>query len=205
MAAQDVSPYAVLVFAGACEGLFVALKRARGRGWCARPLLPVLTVSLAIGFVGARLGAMLQHGWLQGGLVLYGGLATGAAACAVACRRAGLPALSVADLALPCAFLGAAFGRIGCFFGGCCYGKVFEFGLCYPPGSPAFRHQVADGLLSPGLDASLTTIPMPLLESVSLVVIFIAASAVWRRSRTPGTTLAVCGLAYSRITWAAHW
>ena len=59
----------------------------------------------------------------NGGLVFYGGLLAAVAACVVFLRRRRMPFLPVADAAALGIPLGLAFGRIGCTFAGCCYGK----------------------------------------------------------------------------------
>lgn len=59
----------------------------------------------------------------EGGLVFLGGLA-GALVCAVVfLRRKRLSFWRYADVMLPTVALGHAFGRLGCFGVGCCYGK----------------------------------------------------------------------------------
>lgn len=59
----------------------------------------------------------------EGGLVFYGGLilAIGVSLWYMQWHR--LPVWKVADLFSPLIALGLFFGRIGCFFAGCCYGK----------------------------------------------------------------------------------
>jgi phosphatidylglycerol:prolipoprotein diacylglycerol transferase len=54
-------------------------------------------------------------------------------------RRYDLPAWKVADLAGFCIPLGIGFGRLGCFFAGCCFGDVCDFpwAVSFPAGSPA--------------------------------------------------------------------
>lgn len=39
------------------------------------------------------------------------------------------------NMFLPIFALAQAIGRIGCFWGGCCYGTACDFGVSYPPGS----------------------------------------------------------------------
>ena len=68
----------------------------------------------------------------RGGLSLYGGLLSGAAAGYLCSRALGLPALLLADaggLAFPAAI---ALGRMGCWLAGCCFGQPVEL-----PGSLA--------------------------------------------------------------------
>ncbi len=59
----------------------------------------------------------------EGGLVFYGGLilAVGVSIGYTSWYR--LPCLKLFDLVSPLLALGLFFGRIGCYFAGCCYGK----------------------------------------------------------------------------------
>lgn len=125
--------YGFSIVCGSVAALLILLRRARTAGFPVRPLLWVVMLAVAGGFVGARLAFALQYGRspLAGGWVLYGGLLGGAGTALVAARRLGLPPLSVADLATPCLLLAAAFGRVGCFFAGCCFGAVWEDGVSY--------------------------------------------------------------------------
>jgi phosphatidylglycerol:prolipoprotein diacylglycerol transferase len=59
----------------------------------------------------------------EGGLVFYGGLIPAAIVAFGYMRWRRLPAWKLADLISPLIALGLSFGRIGCFFAGCCYGK----------------------------------------------------------------------------------
>ncbi len=59
----------------------------------------------------------------EGGLVFYGGLIPAVMVAFGYMRRHKLPVWKLADLISPLIALGLSFGRIGCFFSGCCYGK----------------------------------------------------------------------------------
>jgi phosphatidylglycerol:prolipoprotein diacylglycerol transferase len=59
----------------------------------------------------------------EGGLVFYGGLLLAIGVSLWYMRWHRLPIWRVADLISPLISLGLFFGRIGCFFAGCCYGK----------------------------------------------------------------------------------
>jgi phosphatidylglycerol:prolipoprotein diacylglycerol transferase len=59
----------------------------------------------------------------EGGLVFYGGLLLAIGVSLWYMRWHRLPIWKVADLISPLISLGLFFGRIGCFFAGCCYGK----------------------------------------------------------------------------------
>lgn len=59
----------------------------------------------------------------QGGLTFYGGLVLAAPTGIWYARRKKLGMWRVADVTAPVLMLALAFGRIGCFLNGCCYGK----------------------------------------------------------------------------------
>jgi phosphatidylglycerol---prolipoprotein diacylglyceryl transferase len=58
----------------------------------------------------------------QGGLTYYGGLLLAVPGGLWYARRKGMGTWRTADLAAPVIMLGLFFGRLGCFFNGCCYG-----------------------------------------------------------------------------------
>ena len=59
----------------------------------------------------------------QGGLVFYGGFITAILYAVLYCKYKKIDIKKLADVFAPALALGHAFGRIGCFFSGCCYGK----------------------------------------------------------------------------------
>jgi phosphatidylglycerol:prolipoprotein diacylglycerol transferase len=59
----------------------------------------------------------------EGGLVFYGGLILAVGVAIGYMRWYRLPIWKLFDLISPLLGLGLFFGRIGCFFAGCCYGK----------------------------------------------------------------------------------
>ena len=73
--------------------------------------------ALASGSPSKLLGA------LGGGFVFYGGLIGAALAVWWFCRSRKINFLRLADVIVPTVALGQAFGRLGCFSAGCCWGK----------------------------------------------------------------------------------
>jgi len=69
--------------------------------------------------------------YIFGGSVFYGGLLGGILAGVIFLHKKKLPFGDFADLAAPAAALFHAFGRLGCFFSGCCYGIECGFGVVY--------------------------------------------------------------------------
>jgi phosphatidylglycerol:prolipoprotein diacylglycerol transferase len=83
-------------------------------------------------------------GWAkfwQGGLAFYGGFLLAVPVGLWYARRKRLGVLRVADLVAPFIALGLFFGRMGCFFNGCCYGSECDLPWAVRfPGHPAAVH-----------------------------------------------------------------
>jgi len=70
--------------------------------------------------------------------------------------------------------LGHAFGRIGCFFYGCCYGRDSDAwcAVTFPAGSPSW-HEHGRRMVS--------VLPTQLFEAAALLALFAALMVLWRR------------------------
>lgn len=66
---------------------------------------------------------------LQGGFVFYGGLIGALLMIWWYVRLYKIPVFTMLDGLIPSVPLAHAFGRIGCFFAGCCYGIPSEYGV----------------------------------------------------------------------------
>jgi len=123
-----------------------------------------------------------------GDIVFYGGLIGGAISMLLYCKHYKIPVLPIADLFAPALAVAHGFGRIGCFFGGCCYGvqvtDSHPFAVVFP-------------ISSLGAPPGVPLLPTQLIEAASLFVI--AAILVIVYKKAAGTGLAVClyGLLYS--------
>ena len=123
-----------------------------------------------------------------GELVFYGGLFGGIAAMLIYCKHFKVPMLPMADLFAPAMAVAHGLGRIGCFFGGCCYGISVHgshlFAVTFPPSSMS-------------APAGVPLLAIQLIEAACLFMIAIILSLIYKK--TAGTGLAVClyGLLYS--------
>ncbi|PKM59946.1 MAG: prolipoprotein diacylglyceryl transferase [Firmicutes bacterium HGW-Firmicutes-4] len=111
-----------------------------------------------------------------GGAVFYGGLIGGIMGGYFYTHIYHLDAIHFFDIAVPCLALAQAFGRIGCFFNGCCYGIPYE-------GPGAVHYPV--GAYPP---SGIGLFPAQLSESAFLLVLTLLLMAVLWRSNTPGFT-----------------
>ena len=72
---------------------------------------------------------------MRAGLVYYGGLIGSSVGTIIYCWKNKLPLWRVADVIAPSIALGHAFGRVGCFMTGCCYGipANIPWAVHFPP------------------------------------------------------------------------
>lgn len=88
-------------------------------------------------------------------------------------------ALQFFSLVVPGIVLAHALGRVGCFFGGCCYGQVTDswLGVRFPPGSTAAKnHPSASGWSQPVL-------PTQLIEAVFELMLFIVMVVLRKKTK----------------------
>ncbi|MBQ9065571.1 MAG: prolipoprotein diacylglyceryl transferase [Blautia sp.] len=137
--------YGLMIALGVIAVYLTMEYRASKRGYRTEHVLPLFLWCLAGGFAGAKLaflftewkyfvrdpGYYLMH--FSDGFVVYGGIILGILTGFLYCMICGLNFLSWADLFLPSVALGQAFGRVGCFLAGCCYGKETDlpFGIVF--------------------------------------------------------------------------
>lgn len=129
--------YGLMLVVGFYTAYFLLRWAAKKEGLDPKWMVDMLLIAAALGIVGARVFYVVQYGdrvrgfldffaiW-NGGLVFYGGLVAAAAGMFVYVKVKKLPASKLADAAAPAIMIGLAFGRVGCFLNGCCWGAVCE-------------------------------------------------------------------------------
>jgi phosphatidylglycerol:prolipoprotein diacylglycerol transferase len=83
----------------------------------------------------------------SGGLTFYGGFLLATPVLIGYALWKKVPLLKGMDIVAPCLMVGLAFGRIGCYANGCCYGEEcsLPWGAHFPYGSNAFVEQYEHG------------------------------------------------------------
>lgn len=198
---RPIGTYALSSVAGILLAGWYACRAARRRGVDDNEIIVLLLVSAVGILLGSHvlyaltnLPALLRYlsasanlslgDWFRGllpyvgGAVFYGGLLGGLAAGALYLRIRRLPFAAYADIAAPAIPLFHAFGRIGCFLGGCCYGIPWEGGITYTRA------------LSPEANG-VARFPVQLLESALLFALFFLLAALFRRGALCGKLLAL--------------
>ncbi len=147
--------YGVFAILGVLLGTATCVPLARRAGIPAFDAWAASSLALAFGLLGAKalfLAVTLPTrdvrewaaiAFAPGGLVFYGGLLGGAAAAVGYLRTFKLDILAFGDAAVPGLAVGHAFGRVGCFMAGCCYGRPTQlpWGVRFPS-SPFFAGEV---------------------------------------------------------------
>ena len=188
----------------------------RRTGRAAEPLSNLLMLMMFSGIVGARLEYVREF-WgrefaadplsifkvWQGGLVFYGGLILAIAVFFVWCRARRESVAPVADLFVTVIPLAHAFGRVGCFFYGCCYGRVsaHAFAVAFPRRSPAWVAQVEGGLIPDTAQSSLAVLPTQLFEAAAVLGLFAVLLFIFLRNwkTRPGFTTGCYLVGYACI------
>jgi len=107
-----------------------------------------------------------------GGLTYYGGFLVAIPLGIWFLRRRKVNPWKVGDMAAFGVPLGIGFGRLGCFYAGCCFGDICDapWGTSFPTGSPAWRtHHDETRILSS--DASLPVHPTQLYEAIGCILL----------------------------------
>ncbi len=146
--------YLVLCSLAYCLCLFWLVPRAKKLNYNITTALDLSLVIMVTGFLGARLLHIIYeepqyyldhpsqiYKFWQGGFVFYGGLIGVLFGCYLFLKLKKESFLKWADFFAPMAPLGYAVGRLGCFFKGCCYGKI-----CDLPWAVHFPHILPHGL-----------------------------------------------------------
>jgi phosphatidylglycerol:prolipoprotein diacylglycerol transferase len=109
----------------------------------------------------------------NGGLAYYGGLFAASASGIWFLRRERFPVAKTCDAVGMVMPIGLFFGRLGCYFGGCCFGTVtgHPFGLSFPAYSAASEKQFRDHLLTSKALPSLPVHPAQLYEAAGCLAI----------------------------------
>jgi phosphatidylglycerol:prolipoprotein diacylglycerol transferase len=188
--------------------LIVALARRRGidRGVAVGAVLWGYLAAVTAGIVVPMVIDAVEHlaatGRLRAhwsGMTSFWGYLAGAAAVAVTCRRARVSVARVGDLAAIPLGTALVFARVGCFLGGCDYGKPssLPWAVQFPAGSPAWRDHVRAGLISANSPTSLAVQPTQLYEAMLGLVIVAVVLVASRMARRDGSLFLAAATTYA--------
>ncbi len=189
-----IHTYGLMIAVGIILAVIIAMHRADKLGLVGEEALNLAIICVVIGFLGAKLLFVLENfrSFLQNplailgssGFVVYGGIVIGILAVFIYCRVKKLSFFRYTDLLFPSVVLAQAFGRIGCFFAGCCYCKETDawWGVIFPEGSFA--------------PAGVALIPTQLISSAGDFLICILLLLFSKRAKKVGDVSAMYLLLY---------
>ena len=174
-----VYSYGLMIALGVLISAVAIYREAPGENLNPDHVLEAVIASTFSGLIGARLlYVFLNWGYFRdrpieilfaqfAGLSFYGGLFLGVFILYLWSRWRRIGFLKLADLMAPYLALGYAFGRVGCFLNGCCYGRVTDLPWALPAG-------MADDLLRH---------PVQLYAALGAVILFVVLK--YLRPRRP--------------------
>lgn len=130
-----IHTYGFFLAIGVIAGSFYISKQSKKIGLPEEKAMDLILWTVVSGFLAARilyvvydLDYFLKNPFeilaiWRGGIIFYGGLIGGVAGFLFYSSRIQFPKRETLDLFVPATALAQGFGRIGCFFNGCCYGR----------------------------------------------------------------------------------
>lgn len=189
-----IHSYGLLIAVGVILAAILAMKRAGKKDLDSEATLNMVIICVVFGFMGAKILYVFENfrAFLEdplsvvgsSGFVVYGGIALGVVAIILYCRIKNYRFFRYFDLLMPSVALGQAFGRLGCFCAGCCYGKETDafWGVVFPEGSFA--------------PAGVPLIPTQLISSAGDFLIMIILLLFSRKAKKVGDVGALYLLLY---------
>lgn len=164
-----------MTVAGFVMGILLARRMARRAGLDPEVISDIALYCLIVGIVGARAFYVIHHldqfhgGFLdmiavwRGGLEFVGGAIPAIVVLLLYLRHRNLPARRYFDILAVGLMFGLAFGRIGCFLNGCCFGKPADvpWAVRFPYRSYAYISQINPDLARSRAEPRL---PLPQAE-----------------------------------------
>lgn len=190
--------YGLLVAVGFIVGLWTASRRGMEQGVRAESVMDLGPWLICGAIVGARFLYVISY-WEEsfagkpfievfmvhhGGLVFYGGFVGAALTTMAYLNWKRLPMWKMADILAPSIALGYAFGRVGCFMNGCCYGKACDlpWAIRFPEG-----HETA----------GMPVHPTQFYESGMNLLLYVFLAWLYRNKKYEGQVFVVYLYAYS--------
>jgi len=195
----NLPTYGFMAALGLIFGLLLIVKLGREQGLDPDKLWNLGIIAILSGIIGAKLLLFVtdadfrQHPFslatLQAGGVWSGGVVLALIMCIWYMRRNNLPVLRTCDVFAPGLALGHAFGRVGCFAAGCCYGRE-----AHVPWAVTFHNPLANEIVGTPLGIPLH--PTQLYEMV--LELCNAAFLVWlsRRKKFEGEIIGTYMIVY---------
>lgn len=208
--------YGFMLFVGFTTATLLAARRVRTVGQSPDVIWDMMLWILVPGLIGARLVYLSQY-WSQvmagreglqklialvalwdGGIVFYGCVAGGVLGLLAYCQFRRLDPIVLCDVIAPSLFIGEAFGRIGCFLYGCCYGHActLPWSVQFPRDSLTFERLVERGVIPPDAAQTIPLHPTQLYSSAAAFLLAGILTWMFRRRTFDGQVLSTAWILY---------
>jgi phosphatidylglycerol---prolipoprotein diacylglyceryl transferase len=240
-----IGSYPVLLLTGFLAAFLLARWRAKQNGIEGRHIDNLVLLLLVLTPIGSRFFSRLFDFptpigfvealkiWKGGGLVFYGGMIFGFITVIVYVAVTKIRMLRLLDVLGPSLALGLAFGRMGCFLSGCCWGDVcvesarlnsitnpithsqvqtfpslsqpnFFMALSFPPESGAYEQHQRLGLISSSATRSLPVHPTQLYEAVLALGLCLFLNFYFMKRRVEGEIASAFCMGYGVVRFIAE-
>lgn len=206
-----VHGFALMAVVAFYLGLRLARRRSRREGLDPDLIEDMAPWIMLGGLIGARLLFVAEY-WgekvaslggvfrvWEGGIVFYGCVLGAVVALLLFRAFRTFPLLATLDVLAPSLALGIAIGRVGCFLNGCCYGDRCDIpwlAVRFPPNSPPWLAEEAQGVIPAAAPASLPLHPTQLYSSLNGLVLLALLSAYYPLRRRNGEVFGLFLLTY---------
>lgn len=195
--------YGFMAAVGLLVGLTVAVRNSKRQGIREDDAWNIGIIAVLTAVIGAKVLFLLMDGryYLQNPRMLLsfdllrvggwweGGVIAAIVACGWYMRRHRIPLLKTCDAYAPGIALGHAFGRIGCFAAGCCWGKPTDL-----PWGVTFTNQLAQQWVGTPLGIKLQ--PTQIYESLFEFLNFAFLTWLFRRRKFDGQVIGAYLITY---------
>lgn len=184
--------YGLFIATGFLMAMTLCKRQAEREGEDPEQMVDLTFYLLLSGLIGARvvfiltqLPEFMAHPleivmFWRGGLVWYGGFLGAVAYLVYHRKKSAVPFFKTVDILIPYMALAHGFGRLGCLFAGCCFGRPAQlpWSIVFPVHSMAQSAQYMSGLVGP-LAPSMPVHPTQLYEAGAEFAMF--AFLLWMR------------------------
>lgn len=195
-----IHTYGLMIAIGIILALVVVKKECQRLGVNGDKVVDILFWGIWAGIIGSRVFYILyfpeefKNNFIEvfkiwkGGLVFHGGLIAAVPVVIYLFKKNNIPVTKTLDavgLGIPLAHF---FGRLGCFFAGCCYGEI-----CYFPWAIRFTHPLT---IAP---KNLPLHPTQLYEAFLNLLLFIVLFSLRKKIKKTGMMFGIYLIGYGSI------
>ncbi len=190
--------YGFFVALGFLAAMWISKRLARPQNIEPETITDIYFVILLSAIVGARaLYIFISFDYYKnnlldifkiwnGGLVFFGGFCASVFCTILYLKKKQLPLWKMADIIAPGIALGHAFGRLGCFFAGCCHGKACDLAF-------AVQYTHPESLAPLGISLH----PTQIYAVISNLILFFILFTLQKKKKFDGQVFLIYIMLYS--------